>query len=73
MAAVDKVEPGGFLNLRQLPSPMDSTRRPRITSYAMGGGTFYVARLTTDSGVFEVVATSGDTHSGGEDFDKRVM
>merc|ERR1712151_135016 len=38
-----------------------------------GGGTFDVSLLTIDNGVFEVVATNGDTHLGGEDFDQRVM
>ena len=44
-----------------------------IMVYDLGGGTFDVSILTIDSGVFEVVATSGDTHLGGEDFDQRVM
>ena len=39
----------------------------------MGGGTFDVSILTIDAGAFEVVATSGDTHLGGEDFDQRVL
>jgi heat shock protein 5 len=39
----------------------------------LGGGTFDVSLLTIDNGVFEVVATNGDTHLGGEDFDQRVM
>merc|ERR1711975_94285 len=38
-----------------------------------GGGTFDVSLLTIDNGVFEVIATSGDTHLGGEDFDNRVI
>ncbi|MDP2439213.1 MAG: Hsp70 family protein, partial [archaeon] len=41
--------------------------------YDLGGGTFDVSILTIDSGVFEVLATNGDTHLGGEDFDQRVM
>lgn len=44
-----------------------------ILVYDLGGGTFDVSLLTIDNGVFEVVATSGDTHLGGEDFDQRVM
>merc|ERR1739838_179203 len=44
-----------------------------ILVFDLGGGTFDVSLLTIDSGVFEVVATSGDTHLGGEDFDQRVM
>jgi len=38
----------------------------------VGGGTFDVSLLTIDNGVFEVLATNGDTHLGGEDFDTRV-
>merc|ERR1712176_440170 len=41
--------------------------------YDLGGGTFDVSLLFIDNGVFEVLATSGDTHLGGEDFDQRVM
>merc|ERR1711871_328218 len=44
-----------------------------ILVYDLGGGTFDVSLLTIDNGVFEVVATKGDTHLGGEDFDQRVM
>nr|ACG60423.1 heat shock protein 70-2 [Tetranychus cinnabarinus] len=44
-----------------------------ILVFDLGGGTFDVSLLTIDQGVFEVVATSGDTHLGGEDFDQRVM
>ncbi|OMO86704.1 Heat shock protein 70 family [Corchorus capsularis] len=44
-----------------------------ILVYDLGGGTFDVSLLTIDNGVFEVLATSGDTHLGGEDFDHRVM
>ncbi|TPX65598.1 hypothetical protein SpCBS45565_g05072 [Spizellomyces sp. 'palustris'] len=44
-----------------------------ILVYDLGGGTFDVSLLTIDDGVFEVLATSGDTHLGGEDFDNRVI
>eukprot|EP00484_Ammonia_sp_Unknown_P005033 CAMPEP_0197072840 /NCGR_PEP_ID=MMETSP1384-20130603/210296_1 /TAXON_ID=29189 /ORGANISM="Ammonia sp." /LENGTH=694 /DNA_ID=CAMNT_0042511661 /DNA_START=112 /DNA_END=2196 /DNA_ORIENTATION=+ len=44
-----------------------------IIVYDLGGGTFDVSLLTLDEGVFEVVATNGDTHLGGQDFDERVM
>ena len=44
-----------------------------ILVFDLGGGTFDVSILTIDNGVFEVVATSGDTHLGGEDFDQRVL
>ncbi|KAJ7307176.1 hypothetical protein JRQ81_009163 [Phrynocephalus forsythii] len=41
--------------------------------FDLGGGTFDVSILTAQEGVFEVVATAGDTHLGGEDFDKRLV
>lgn len=41
--------------------------------FDLGGGTFDVSLLTIDDGVFEVLATNGDTHLGGEDFDNRVI
>lgn len=44
-----------------------------ILVYDLGGGTFDVSVLTLDDQVFEVLATNGDTHLGGEDFDQRVM
>jgi heat shock protein 5 len=44
-----------------------------ILVFDLGGGTFDVSVLTIDNGVFEVMATNGDTHLGGEDFDQRVM
>jgi len=44
-----------------------------ILVFDLGGGTFDVSLLTIDQGVFEVVATNGDTHLGGDDFDNRVL
>ena len=44
-----------------------------IIVFDLGGGTFDVSLLTIDDNVFEVKATNGDTHLGGEDFDQRVM
>ncbi|KAJ3121894.1 ATPase with role in protein import into the ER [Physocladia obscura] len=44
-----------------------------ILVYDLGGGTFDVSVLTIDDGVFEVLATNGDTHLGGEDFDNRLI
>ena len=44
-----------------------------ILVFDLGGGTFDVTVLTIDNGVFEVLATNGDTHLGGEDFDQVVM
>ena len=45
----------------------------QIIVYDLGGGTFDVSLLSIEDGVFEVMATAGDTHLGGEDFDQRVM
>ncbi|KAL9269891.1 Luminal-binding protein 5-like protein [Drosera capensis] len=44
-----------------------------ILVFDLGGGTFDVSILTIDNGVFEVLATNGDIHLGGEDFDQRIM
>ncbi|KAI8842191.1 heat shock 70 kDa protein [Chytriomyces cf. hyalinus JEL632] len=44
-----------------------------ILVYDLGGGTFDVSVLSIDGGVFEVLATNGDTHLGGEDFDNRLI
>lgn len=45
----------------------------QIIVYDLGGGTFDVSLLSIEEGVFEVLATAGDTHLGGEDFDNRVI
>ena len=45
----------------------------RIAVYDLGGGTFDISILEIGDGVFEVKATNGDTHLGGDDFDKVVM
>lgn len=44
-----------------------------ILVYDLGGGTFDVSLLELDEGVFEVVATSGDNHLGGDDFDEKLI
>ena len=44
-----------------------------VLVFDLGGGTFDVSLLTISDGVFEVLATNGNTHLGGEDFDQRVM
>jgi hypothetical protein len=56
-------------------SPTGSTRRKdeTIAVYDLGGGTFDISILEIAEGVFEVKATNGDTHLGGDDFDQRVM
>jgi len=49
------------------------TGEMNVLIYDMGGGTFDVSLLTIEDGIFEVKATAGDTHLGGEDFDNRVV
>src|SRR5271163_1770563 len=44
-----------------------------VLIYDLGGGTFDVSLLSIDEGVFEVKATAGDTHLGGEDFDNHLV
>ena len=51
---------------------LDKKDEKNIVVFDLGGGTFDVSILTIDDGVFEVLATAGDTHLGGEDFDQRV-
>ncbi|XP_001362950.1 heat shock 70 kDa protein 6-like [Monodelphis domestica] len=50
-----------------------SSRERNVLIFDLGGGTFDVSILTIDGGVFEVKATAGDTHLGGEDFDNRLV
>ena len=45
----------------------------KILVYDLGGGTFDVSILEINNGVFEVLATNGDTHLGGDDFDNRII
>ena len=45
----------------------------KVVIFDLGGGTFDVSLLTVEDGIFEVRATSGDTHLGGQDFDSRVV
>jgi len=44
-----------------------------VLIFDLGGGTFDVSLLNIDGGIFEVLATAGDTHLGGEDFDNRLV
>jgi heat shock protein 1/8 len=44
-----------------------------VLIFDLGGGTFDVSLLTIDEGIFEVKATAGDTHLGGEDFDTLMV
>jgi len=52
---------------------LDEKAEKNILVFDLGGGTFDVSILGIDNGIFEVEATNGDTHLGGEDFDHRVM
>lgn len=51
----------------------DETEEKNVLIFDLGGGTFDVSLLTIDQGIFEVLATAGDTHLGGEDFDNRLV
>jgi len=52
---------------------LDKKKDETIAVYDLGGGTFDVSILEIGEGVFEVKATNGDTHLGGDDFDQKVM
>ncbi len=52
---------------------LDKTQAHKIAVYDLGGGTFDVSILEMGDGVFEVVATNGDTHLGGDDFDQVLI
>ncbi len=52
---------------------LDKKKNETIIVYDLGGGTFDVSLLDVGDGVFEVKSTSGDTHLGGDDFDKRIV
>ncbi len=52
---------------------LDKKKDEKIAVYDLGGGTFDISILELGDGVFEVKATNGDTHLGGEDFDQRLI
>jgi molecular chaperone DnaK len=52
---------------------LDKKKDERIAVYDLGGGTFDISILELGEGVFEVKATNGDTHLGGDDFDQRII
>lgn len=52
---------------------LDKGHEQKIIVYDLGGGTFDVSVLELGDGVFEVAATSGDTHLGGDDFDQKII
>jgi molecular chaperone DnaK len=52
---------------------LDKKKDEKIAVYDLGGGTFDISALELGEGVFEVKATNGDTHLGGDDFDQRII
>ena len=52
---------------------LDKEKEQKIMVYDLGGGTFDVSIIEMGDGVTEVLATAGDTHLGGDDFDQRIM
>ncbi len=52
---------------------LDKKKSGKIAIYDLGGGTFDISILELSEGVFEVLSTNGDTHLGGDDFDKRII
>ena len=52
---------------------MDNEKDQTIAVYDLGGGTFDITVLQMGDGVFEVKATNGDTHLGGDDFDQLII
>ncbi len=52
---------------------LDKKKDEKIAVFDLGGGTFDISVLEIGDGVFEVRSTNGDTHLGGDDFDKRIM
>ena len=52
---------------------LDKMKDEKIAVYDLGGGTFDISALEIGDGVFEVRATNGDTHLGGDDWDNRIM
>lgn len=51
----------------------DTALERTVLIFDLGGGTFDVSLLSIEDGIFEVKATAGDTHLGGEDFDNRLV
>ena len=51
----------------------NSDKERTVLIYDLGGGTFDTSLLTIEGGIFEVLATAGDTHLGGEDFDSKMV
>ena len=52
---------------------LDKKSNEKIAVFDLGGGTFDISILEVGDGVFEVLSTNGDTHLGGDDFDKKIV
>ena len=52
---------------------LDNEKEQKIMVYDLGGGTFDVSIIEIGDGVIEVLATNGDTHLGGDDFDNKII
>ncbi len=52
---------------------MENKKEQKVAVYDLGGGTFDISILDISEGVVEVLSTNGDTHLGGDDFDKRII
>ncbi len=52
---------------------LDKKNSGKVAVFDLGGGTFDISILELSDGVFEVLSTNGDTHLGGDDFDKRII
>jgi molecular chaperone DnaK len=52
---------------------LDKKKTGKVAVYDLGGGTFDISILELSDGVFQVKATNGDTHLGGDDFDRKIM
>ncbi|KAF9559889.1 heat shock protein 70 [Agrocybe pediades] len=81
-ATKDAGEIAGLTVLRVLNEPTAAAlaygldkkgKESKVIVYDLGGGTFDVSLLSIEDGAFEVLATAGDTHLGGEDFDNQVI
>src|SRR5439155_1525388 len=62
-----------FMGRRWDDPEVQKSKDEQIAVYDLGGGTFDISILELGDGVFEVKATNGDTHLGGDDFDQRVI
>ena len=59
--------------LQHLAYGLDKKNNEKIAVYDLGGGTFDISILEVGDGVVEVLATNGDTHLGGDDFDEALI